>query len=62
LRSIKYCKGIDYLEWVISLMSERASPRELRVDSIMRVAQISSSVAKLAELRGETAVATQPAR
>jgi hypothetical protein len=59
LRSIKYCKDIDYLEWVISLMSERVS---LRAESTMRITQTSKSLAKLAELRGETATATQLAR
>ena len=59
MRSIKYCKCIDYLEWVIGLMSERVS---LRAESIQRVTQVSESLAKLAELRGETATATQLAR
>ena len=59
MHSIKYCKCIDYLEWVISLVSERVS---LRAECTMRVTQTSKSVAKLAELRGETATATQLAR
>ena len=59
MRSIKYCKSIDYLEWVIGLMSGRAS---LRAEGTLRVTQISKSVAKLAELRGEFSTATQLAR
>jgi hypothetical protein len=50
LRSIKFCKGIDYFEWVISLMSERAS---LRAESTLRVTQTSKSVVRLVELRRE---------
>lgn len=51
--SIKYCRGIEYSEWVVSLVSERAS---LTAGS-PGGARVSKSVARLAETRGEVAVA-----
>jgi hypothetical protein len=53
--SIKYCKGIEYSEWVVSLVSERVSIKAGSPGG----AKVSKSVARLAEIRGEVATVQQ---
>jgi hypothetical protein len=50
LHSIKYCKDIDYYEWVISLMSDR---KDLKA-SVEKVTQVSKAVAKVSEQKAVT--------
>lgn len=47
MHNIKYCKIIDYLEWVIKHMSER---KDLNA-SPSKITQVSKAVAKLSELK-----------
>ena len=49
--SIKYCNRVDYLEWVVKLMSER---RELSA-TLGKVTQASVAKAKLSEQKATIA-------